>query len=340
MARRPKKYRRLPGSSLSLISSQKLWQGPDHLLWVETTMYLVRYKRFKYSDIQAIVLRRSNDHQVWSFIWGVFALLFGVVALTASGTPYVSGTLTLIFLLSLALNLAMGPACRVHLQTAVQVQRLRSLKRVRTAAKAMDRIGALVEKVQGAVQSNPSHPAQSTTVSTAPNAISPAAQSEPAAPQGPFKPLVHRVLFGSMVAAGLIGFIQMGLKSLSIAVIQVLLHAVVQIVAIAALVRWYRHIKKTQVGLLSWISLTVAVLYTLAGYAIYIAAMIRHPDMTYAYWEILKVCFELVYWDHPTAQATRIVIFIATLIPAIMGLLALGRSKKTQSAPGQGRKDA
>ncbi len=149
MARKRRKYKRLPGRRLIPFFYQSLWQAEDHLLWVETVFFKQQYKRFYYRDIQAVLMRRSNNHYVWAAVWAGFTLVFGLVAMTTSGMPVVSGTMALVFLFFSVLNAALGPACVVHLQTAAQMQRLSALRRVRSSRKAMNLIKVLVEDAQG-----------------------------------------------------------------------------------------------------------------------------------------------------------------------------------------------
>jgi hypothetical protein len=340
MAHIKKRYQRLPGRDFALLSTQQLWQASDHLLWVESAMFQVRYKRFYYQDIQALVLHRSNRHQVWSFVWGAFALLFGIIALSVSGTPYVSATWAMVFLICLVVNLSMGPACQVQLQTAVQVQQLKCLRRIRSATKAMNRIHALVEDAQGLLNNNKPDPGSSPAMPIAPLAMPLVGAHQPEAPDGPFKPLVHKVLFGLMLVIGILGAIQMGMQNVSVGVIQLWLQIAVQIMVMTALVRYHRQTRGTQVGLISWLSLVLAVFNTTVSYGIFMVAVIRHQEIAYDYWALFKKCFELVYWDHPVALAIRIVWVAVTLILAIWGLQALGRSAAAPSnGSSQGAQD-
>jgi hypothetical protein len=154
MARGPKLYSRLPGRPVTGFGVKMLWQGPDHLLWVERSLGQETYKRFYYKDIQAVTMRRTRRHHLWNGLWGTFALLFGLIVIGASGPAYFSTFMATLFAALLIVNLILGPACRVHLQTAVQIHPVSSLRRVRTARKAMRRIKALVEAEQGRLEPN------------------------------------------------------------------------------------------------------------------------------------------------------------------------------------------
>src|SRR5687768_10485412 len=80
MATATKEYRRLPGSARSVTGSIRLWQGKDHLLLCTSTSFSQDYRRFYYSDIQAITVRRTVTREVRSIFLVALAGLFGLVA--------------------------------------------------------------------------------------------------------------------------------------------------------------------------------------------------------------------------------------------------------------------
>jgi hypothetical protein len=74
MTKNIERYKKLPGRHVSIFGVKCLWQGPDHLLWVEAALGQEHYRRFYYKDIQAIVLQRTSRHNYWSVAWGVLSL--------------------------------------------------------------------------------------------------------------------------------------------------------------------------------------------------------------------------------------------------------------------------
>ena len=56
---------------------------------------------------------------------------------------------TAVFAVPLLINNILGPACTCHLRTAVQIEELPSLSRVRRARKVLDRIRPFIIAVQG-----------------------------------------------------------------------------------------------------------------------------------------------------------------------------------------------
>ncbi len=328
MAPKEKIYHRLPGRPFSPIGVSSFWNGPDHLLLVESVFFGERYRRFYYKDIQAVVMYRTGLNRVWTALWGALVLLFGVVALRVEGTPFTSGTLFVICLAALVANLLLGPCCRVFLQTAVQRQRLGTLRRVRTAAKAMDRIKALVEAQQGGWEKEKSVAA----LRIQPGAESMSPRVQPAmvvvpeaekAPVGPYKPLLHKILFGLLLAAGALGAIQIFLKSLPLGFLDALLHCILLVMAIVTLARWTRHLKGTVISKINWLALVLIVVYTLVGYVLYFIVLVRFPQMNLHNWAMFKKMFELATVDHPLALYGQIIYAFGSLLLGMFGVLAV-----------------
>ena len=154
------RYQKLPGRSIAFATgkSSTLWTGPDHLLLVAGTRFSEDYKRFYFSDIKAIVLRRTRQWELQLKIAGVITALAGLFAVFAMkmthpnvGLAIFLGILGGIALFSLIFNLIAGPTCVCHLRTPVQQEEIPSLCRLRTARKTLKKIRPLIESVQGAM---------------------------------------------------------------------------------------------------------------------------------------------------------------------------------------------
>ncbi len=340
MARKERKYKRLPGRPFSLFNVRSLWQGPDHLLWVETVFFKENYKRFFFKDIQSVVLQRTNTHTIWTFVWGAPALVCGLIALLMPGPSYVSGSFAIFFLLALALNLAMGPSCSVYLQTAVQIQTLASLKRVRTAKKTMARIKTMVEAVQGSWENRTGLNAQSAAaggfIASPDGTRAGSNQGRDLIAKGPFKPLLHQVLFGMLLALGAVAAVQLQLKNLLVALMETLLHSTIQLLVIVALVRWYRHIKGSPIARINWVALVFVAVQTLIGYGLYIAASLSNPMINYHHWAMFKQMFEIQFMDHPLALAGNLIYAGGSIMLGFLGLIVLRLHwRGTQSQEGE-----
>ena len=157
MAKAPKIYRRLPGRGASLIGYYRLYLGPDHLLLVSFSGYSESYKRFYFRDIQSIVLQRTVQWKVFNWIFGSMTAL-GAAAWTFEimsgfssngGIVFLECLWSILSVVPLFFNLLGGPTCECQVRTAVQVERIPSLKRLRNARKVLHQIKPLMDAAQG-----------------------------------------------------------------------------------------------------------------------------------------------------------------------------------------------
>lgn len=162
-----KPYVKLPGRGvrgrIASATYTSLWMGADHLMQVVGTRFSEDYKRFYFKDIKAIIIRRTRAWATTSWILLGIAVLFmgifGALAANAGrsdreGFLITGGCIAGFFLFIAAINLLLGPTCVCHLRTPVQEEELPSLKRLRTARKALQRIRVAVEAVQGPLAEN------------------------------------------------------------------------------------------------------------------------------------------------------------------------------------------
>jgi len=147
-------YRYLAGGTGT---SGSLWEGPDHLLFIQASGFLFAYtetyKRIDYAKIQTISVGRSRTFG-WTAVLLSLLLLATIAllyhAITAQWTLLViPSVIVALFLAMLVAHLARGPTCKVKLQTAVQVVNLSPLKRMRAAARTIERLTELCRAHQG-----------------------------------------------------------------------------------------------------------------------------------------------------------------------------------------------
>jgi hypothetical protein len=131
----------------------QLWLGGDHLLSVEWDGTREYYKRFRYTDIQAVTMRRTKESLAWSIVLGWVTAIFAAIALSSElpGMKIFFWIVTAMFVAALIYNLAAGPTCECHLRTAVQTEPMPSLNRIRRAEKALGLLRARIAAVQGEV---------------------------------------------------------------------------------------------------------------------------------------------------------------------------------------------
>ncbi len=148
-------YRLLAGNSGTRGS---LWEGPDHLLYIESSGVLLptkeTYKRVDYSKIQTLGLGRTRSY-FWTALWLIALLalcVWGGLAVTNTVGRAIFGSISVLLLVILIQHLVKGPTCVCKLQTSVQVLRLKPLARLRVATRCVARITELCQQAQGQVQ--------------------------------------------------------------------------------------------------------------------------------------------------------------------------------------------
>lgn len=142
-------YQRLTRSIRS-----NLWLGSDHLLLVVQDGYVEHYKRFYFRDIQAFIVHQTSLRTVWNGILAapLAICLIGLMLSLSSGgdvSRIVWAVFTAVFLLPLVVNNILGAGCACQLRTAVKVQHVSSLRRVRQTQMVFERIRPLIAAAQG-----------------------------------------------------------------------------------------------------------------------------------------------------------------------------------------------
>ena len=136
-------------------SRLSLWLGLDHLLLVETNGYSETYKRFYFRDIQAIIIRETTRRNIWNAIL-VLPVVICFVGLVISlfpapnvGAVIVWSIFAVLFVVPFIINNIRGATCACQLRTAVQIEELPSLCRVRQTRRVLAKIRPLIAAAQG-----------------------------------------------------------------------------------------------------------------------------------------------------------------------------------------------
>ncbi len=154
-------YRRLPGRAFGVFQTHALWMTDDHLLLVQGSPVGEVYRRFYFRDIAAVVQRRTSSR-----------LVINLAAMLLCGVSLVPWAMTLsveslrdfhlweaafvgIFVGVALVNTLRGPTCAVHIQTAVQFERVGSLSRVRSAQRVLTMLRPLILAAQVASSTAP-----------------------------------------------------------------------------------------------------------------------------------------------------------------------------------------
>ncbi|HLK21031.1 MAG TPA: hypothetical protein VKT81_18905 [Bryobacteraceae bacterium] len=142
-------YYRLPGRS-GLFISHSLWMSADHVLSVRRNPFSESYRRYYFTDIQAIVLTElPNVMAPYGYTTGAL-FVATAAALSYTQHPVWAILCGLIALVTLWLSWRSAD-CACYLQTTVSSEMLPSLRKQGTAGKTLAIIKAQIEKAQGAV---------------------------------------------------------------------------------------------------------------------------------------------------------------------------------------------
>ncbi|HEU6446951.1 MAG TPA: hypothetical protein VFV23_00760 [Verrucomicrobiae bacterium] len=155
------KYKRLTGArsksvlALAVMTRSSLWLGDDHLLAVDSTGWTETYKRFYFRDIQAITVWKTKRRMIWNailltpLVLSLTGLMVSVFPARSMGAIIAWSIIASVFIIPCLINNLLGATCRCQLRTAVQIEELPSLCRVRKTRKVMEKIRPLIIEAQG-----------------------------------------------------------------------------------------------------------------------------------------------------------------------------------------------
>ena len=141
-------YQKLTGKKRNWGGFSQVWLGADHLLILKTTFYREQYKRFAFSDIQAIVVSEGPRRVWWMLMGAVLLVSLGFFLWINFGKWFFAGV-GLVAIVIASIDFLSGPRCRCVLHTGVSRERLPSVSRLRAARKLLAVITPLIESVQG-----------------------------------------------------------------------------------------------------------------------------------------------------------------------------------------------
>lgn len=144
-------------------SGGSLWQGPDHLLYIESSGFMLpfseTYKRIDFRNIQTIS-HAPTSRGLWITIWLIVLLgllVWGLIGTYDGGMPNpFLLVLTVIVAPLLVLHLIKGQTVVCKVQTAVQVLNLKPLRRLKKARAFVEKLEVLCREHQaGLAPSSP-----------------------------------------------------------------------------------------------------------------------------------------------------------------------------------------
>ncbi|HXS93524.1 MAG TPA: hypothetical protein VN736_02900 [Candidatus Limnocylindrales bacterium] len=147
-------YRKLPGRLRGILRGASVWQGPDHLLLVQSVRFREEYRRFYFKDVQAIAVAKAPRFYVSA---RALLPLIAVPFLAAYLIARPSSSLVMILPILIALLLgawvivASQFSCRCRIYTAVSSEELPSVSRSWTARRFLARVEPIISAAQGTV---------------------------------------------------------------------------------------------------------------------------------------------------------------------------------------------
>lgn len=298
-----------------------IWLGPDHMLYLSRTLFTERAKRFHYGDIQALVLRQTKSYVRWHVILLVFAVFFALplVGAVITGAPW-WGLLLLAFpsLAILAVSLEhwrLGPTCRCHIRTAVQIEELKSLRRLRTARPVFHLLCQEVARVQEAAGSGPLADAGLTALYAQPETADTAKPIfERRVPQRrDYNGWAHGLLFLSLFLSAVISAIALGRLDRLVFILALLNLAMILGALVAALVMQHTRQVSRELRIMGW----VCTVYLVISNAI---SGVTTPA---GFFDMLFFSGEINVWEHPDYLAHILITMAIELALALFGLYFL-----------------
>ncbi len=199
------RYSSLPGNWLSPV---KTWMGADHLMVTRRSFFREEYRRFYFSDIQAIIVRQTASGMAWAIVLAAVTALVLLIWLATAPSNLALCVISSLLILLVAWSFAKGPTCECHLRTAANLQRLPSIGRTKKARRFLDIIRPAIRGVQGelsdedirarlnlAIAQGLSIPA--TGISPAPEYL--ARVQRRRIPKKPYESKVHPILFAMLL---------------------------------------------------------------------------------------------------------------------------------------------
>lgn len=322
MTKKEKIYRRLRGKRKGLIGIQTLWMGPDHLLLIDSKRVCEDYKRFYYEDIQGLVVQKTHRGKILNLLAGAGLFGLGLWAILMHGLAgtTILGSLAVLPLTGLLYNLFLGPTCDCSIMTAVQTEALPSLNRVRNAHSAIGRLRPMIESVQGKISEIPD-----TVDWQAPGKSLPDRPSSPASKKRYENGAVHSFLFFLLLAdAAVITAVYFG-GNVIFTFLHMVMCLLMTVVVIIAIVKQHDSIMPKSIKTITWSTLIYIGASWMAGYVIYVAALIKRPDLLRPgnQWERLKYISTLSLWKGSWHMGVYTASVCFALVLGISGLLVL-----------------
>jgi hypothetical protein len=329
MTDKDREYKKLPGSKKGfLIGKYSLWQGADHLLHIFSRFGIEDYKRFYFSDIQAIITRKTIFGKVQNIILGCLILLFLLPAYKFGGNWSIFyGMVSAVPFIILLFNLYRGPTCETRLMTAVQTEKLQSLHRLNTAFRVMNRLRPHIQQTQGTL----------TRQDLNKISIRPAGRQASQGQGQPYESPVeaakhengraHMILFALLLVDGMLVTSEFFISHVVPTLLSSVASLCIGVFVIIALVRQHNSDMPGSLRTLTWTTLGFVCVTFVVGYILGMVFAFKNPSIAYNQWEIVKAISNLSPWDSPLKLSYNILVLCGAFFLGIPGVIFHQRSE-------------
>ena len=142
-------YTRASRRAGSVATYHQMWKAPDHLLLVKETGWAEEYKRFYYTDIQAVVVKQTAAYLIWAIILPILYLFAAGIGQSVDADTLFYIIAGVLFLVIWSLHLIQGPTCKCWIQTGINKEKLLMFRRVRQVRKFWKMISPILMAAQG-----------------------------------------------------------------------------------------------------------------------------------------------------------------------------------------------
>jgi hypothetical protein len=341
-------YKRLPGKGprrsglfSGLISRCTLYLGKDHILSVENQGFSEDYKRFYFSDIQAIMTRKTRRWPAWNIGLTCVIVLAGLLLPHTRSAGMFFWALCGVCVLFLLVNVARGPTCICHIMTAVQEDQLPSLNRVRVARKVIGTLKTAIENVQGTLSPEQIHASQTEVL---PDSTSPARDLRRHRSNERqvrhYDGAAHMIAFGLMMADGILTGVLFLYHTVAISAASSVLSLIYCGCIIMALAKQYESDIPRAVRGVAWASLGFICISFVLSYIIMITSLMHKPKQQWGVvdqWAMYRAMFALSPKDSPFVMAVYIFAAACSLALGALGLILVKKHRTNSGRTAEAR---
>jgi hypothetical protein len=303
---------------------------------VDSNGFSEDYKRFYFSDIQAIITQKTRRGATWNMVLALMIAcsLAGALFLGVESVRILSWIISGTFLALLLVNVFRGPTCVCHILTAVQEDELPSLNRLRVARKVMDTLRSAIERFQGRLNPEEVRIGQNEETLHASPATSPLRR-----PHARGREIrhdggtVHLLVFALILLDGFLIGIELLHHSAVIIGVSYGVTLLYSIGIIIALVKQHESDLPGTVRRMTWASLGFLCVSYLLGYVLMVSTlMIRRPEKMVTQWDMYRVVLDLSPQDSPLVMGVYAFAATCSLVLGALGLVRVKRHRDDSAA--------